>query len=618
VTDFPDDNSTTEMPPFDPVFSPAVAASEIGCLGKYRVLSRLGSGGMGAVYLGFDPLLQRKVALKVMLPRFAASASARERFLREARAVANVRSDHVVTIHDIGEEAGNPFFAMEFLQGRSLDDWLRSEGRPDIAQALRVVREVATGLAAAHAQGLVHRDIKPGNLWLEDPTRRVKILDFGLAKVPNPGTEADAEITKVGQTLGTPAYMSPEQARGGAIDHRTDLFSLGSVLYQLLTGRLPFPGATQFEILTRLAVDDPTPVRELNPAVHPRLAGFVHRLLEKDPADRPASATEVVTTLRAFDAPFRPPDPPTPPAVSTVPVVTRRPAEKVAAPPRGVAMPYSAQISRVNPACVLLLIDQSKSMAKPFPGAGQSKAEAVADAVNRLIQNLVLRSAKADGVRDYFRVGVIGYGKSIRAGLGGTLPADVLVPISQVSDHPLRVEARTKKIPDGAGGVIEQTVKFPVWFEPTADGNTPMCAAFVDAALTIKVFIEKFPNAFPPIVLNLTDGEPSDGNPQENARMIRTRSTSDGNVLLFNLLLSSEPLQPRHFPENESYFADTDNLSKLLFRMSSELPPPLWNAARAEGFDVQPNARGVVINADPTALVRFLDIGTRVNPVAGR
>ena len=610
------DNSTTEMPPSDPVFSPAAAASEVGCLGKYRVLRRLGRGGMGAVYLGFDPLLHRQVALKVMLPRFAAHAPSRERFFREARAVANVRSDHVVTIHDIGEEAGNPFFAMEYLRGQSLDDWLRTGGTPAVAEAVRVAREIAAGLAAAHGRGLVHRDIKPGNVWLEEPARRVKILDFGLAKA-SAATTPEAEITRSGQALGTPAYMSPEQARGDPVDHRTDLFSLGVVLYQLLTGRLPFPGATAFEVLTRLAVHEPAPVRELNPAVPPRLAALVHRLLAKDPAGRPASADEVIRALAATDAPPQPPGPPTPPAASTVPDLRPRPADRMPAPSRGVPMPYSAQISRVNPACVLLLIDQSKSMGKPFPGTpGQSKAEAVADAVNRLIQNLVLRSAKADGVRDYFRVGVIGYGKGIRAGLGGTLPADVLVPISQVSDHPLRVEARTKKIPDGAGGVIEQTVKFPVWFEPTADGNTPMCAALVDAALTIKVFIEQFPNAFPPIVLNLTDGEPSDGNPQENARGIRARSTSDGNVLLFNLLLSSAPLPAKHFPENESGF--TDNLSKLLFRMSSELPPPLFNAAKAEGFDVQPGARGVVINADPTALVRFLDIGTRVNPVAGR
>jgi hypothetical protein len=276
-------------------------------------------------------------------------------------------------------------------------------------------------------------------------------------------------------------------------------------------------------------------------------------------------------------------------------------------------MPYSAQISRTNPACLLFLIDQSGSMAEPFPGSTpQSKAATVADAINRLLQNVVLRSAKADGVRDYFRVGVIGYGKEIKAGLGGKLPFDVLIPISRVGDFPLRVETRTKLGLDGAGGIIEQKIKFPVWFDAESSGKTPMCEAMAAAGLAIKDFVQKYPDAFPPIVLNLTDGIPSDGNPQENAKMIRSLATSDGDVLLFNLLISSKPIDADYFPATEDGFAN--NFSKLLFRMSSELPPKMWEAAKAEGHDVKPNARGVVINADPTAIVRFLDIGTRITP----
>jgi len=276
-------------------------------------------------------------------------------------------------------------------------------------------------------------------------------------------------------------------------------------------------------------------------------------------------------------------------------------------------MPYSAPISRSNPACILFLIDQSKSMEEPiFAGQGQTKAGMVADAINRLLQNVVLRSAKADGVRDYFRVGVIGYGNGIKAGLGGTVPFNVLIPVSQVGDHPLRVETRTKLVPDGVGGVIEQKVKFPVWFDAEATGQTPMCEAMAAAGLAVKGFAEEFPNAYPPIVLNLTDGMPSDGDPRENARLIRAVETSDGFALLFNLLISKKPVAPDYFPASEQKFTDT--CSRLLFRMSSELPLKLWEAARAEGHDVKPQARGVVINADPTAVVRFLDIGTRVTP----
>ena len=275
---------------------------------------------------------------------------------------------------------------------------------------------------------------------------------------------------------------------------------------------------------------------------------------------------------------------------------------------------YSAQITRANPACLMLLIDQSGSMKESFAGGlGQTKAVVVADAVNRLLQNVVLRSAKADGVRDYFRVGVIGYGKEIKAGLGGSIPFDILIPISRLGAHPLRVETRSKLVPNGVGGLVTHPIRFPVWFDPETGGKTPMCEALATAGLAVKGFIEEFPDAYPPIVMNLTDGIPSDGNPQENARKIRNLSTSDGPVLLFNLLISSKPVPAEYFPASEEMFAD--NFSKLLFRMSSELPPAMWQAAKSEGHAVKPGARGVVINADPTAIVRFLDIGTRITNI---
>jgi hypothetical protein len=279
-------------------------------------------------------------------------------------------------------------------------------------------------------------------------------------------------------------------------------------------------------------------------------------------------------------------------------------------------MPYNAQISRTNPACILLLVDQSKSMADPIAGAaGQSKAVVVADAVNRLIQNLVLRSAKAGGVRDYFHVGLIGYGREVRSGLGGNILSRPLVPISQLSDTPLRIESRTRLTPDGAGGVIEKTIKFPVWYEPQAGGPTPMCSAFDVAAETVRVFTETYPAAFPPVVLNLTDGEPTDGDPAGKAWLIRMIEPNDGNALLFNILLTAAPIPPTYFPANEDQLVD--EYARALFKMSSVLPPKLFEAARAEGFAIKDGARGVVINADPTALVRFLDIGTRVSPPGG-
>jgi hypothetical protein len=251
------------------------------------------------------------VALKVLHPRLAPGARARRRFLREARAMAAVEHDHVVPVHEVGEDRGVPFLAMPLLRGETLAERLARAAaagpaaRLTPAEVLRVGREIAEGLAAAHARGLVHRDIKPGNIWLEtrgEPGAsatgaRVKILDFGLAR---PG-EGAAPLTETGALVGTPAYMAPEQARGEHVDERSDLFSLGCVLYQLCTGRPPFAGGNPLAVLSALATQAPQPVRDLNAAVPPPLAELVMQLLAKDPAGRPASAREVADRLAVVE-----------------------------------------------------------------------------------------------------------------------------------------------------------------------------------------------------------------------------------------------------------------------------------------------------------------------------
>jgi serine/threonine protein kinase len=278
-----------------PQFAPPEAPEELGRLGKYRILKELGRGGMGAVYLAFDERLQRRVALKVMLPKDA-SPTAKDRFLREARAAAQLSSDHVVSIFEADEIDGVTYIAQQFLQGAPLDEYLKKKGTPTLPQAVRIARETALGLAAAHKLGLVHRDIKPGNVWLEAPGGRVKVLDFGLAKP----LDAAVELTRQGQILGTPAYMSPEQARAEAVDHRADLFSLGCMMYRLVTGRLPFDRPTVVAVLTAIATEEPTPVRELNPDVPGPLAELIHQLLAKTADARPPSADAVVARLRAL------------------------------------------------------------------------------------------------------------------------------------------------------------------------------------------------------------------------------------------------------------------------------------------------------------------------------
>jgi hypothetical protein len=268
-------------------------------IGAYRLLGLLGRGGMGVVYRAHDPQLDRDVAVKVLLPALAADPEARGRFLREGRAAAALTHDNIVAIHQVGESDGAPFLVMELLAGASLQDWLQRGRKASLPQVLRIGRDVARGLAAAHAAGVVHRDVKPGNLWLEKTQAgglRVKILDFGLAR-PLDGTAA---VTRDGSVVGTPHYLAPEQAAGRRLDGRADLFSLGCVLYELCTGRLPFPGDGLFEAFVALATATPPSVRGLNPDVPPALDGLILRLLDRDPAGRPATAAAVEVELRAI------------------------------------------------------------------------------------------------------------------------------------------------------------------------------------------------------------------------------------------------------------------------------------------------------------------------------
>lgn len=269
----------------------------MGALGPYRILSLLGKGGMGAVYQAVDSRLGRHVALKVMLPAFAANEAARERFLREARTTARIAHDHVVTVYEADVHGGIPYIVMPLLKGCTVDKSLQT-GIPPVSEVLRIGREAALGLDAAHQVGLVHRDVKPANLWLEENTGRVKVLDFGLAKP----VDEEVELTRNGAIVGTPAFMSPEQARGEKVDHRTDLFSLGAVLYRLGAGKLPFDGPSAMAVLMALGTMEPKPIRECNPVVPASLAELIRQLLAKDPSGRPASAGEVAKRLREIEA----------------------------------------------------------------------------------------------------------------------------------------------------------------------------------------------------------------------------------------------------------------------------------------------------------------------------
>ena len=274
------------------VLDPPTDPSSIGSLGPYQILEVIGRGGMGLVLKGSDPVLRRIVAIKVLAPELSYLGSARLRFAREARAAASVAHDHVVAIHAVDSAKGIPYLVMQYVAGKSLEQRIRDGGPLAIPEILRIAMQTASGLAAAHAQGLVHRDIKPANILLENGIERVKITDFGLARAAD-----DASLSQSGVAAGTPHFMSPEQARCEAIDHRADLFGLGGVMYAMCTGHPPFRGGTALAVLRGVCDDSPRPIRANRPEVPAWLEGIIARLLAKDPGARFQTAAEVATLL---------------------------------------------------------------------------------------------------------------------------------------------------------------------------------------------------------------------------------------------------------------------------------------------------------------------------------
>ncbi len=274
------------------LLAPSQKPDCLGTLGSYEVREFIGRGGMGIVLKALDPVLNRIVAIKALAPELAAQPASRLRFTREARAAAAISHPHVVTIHAVDEASTPPFLVMECVVGRSLQQKIDQTGALKLKEILRIGTQIAEGLAAAHKHGLVHRDIKPANILLENGVERVKITDFGLARSVD-----DLTLTRTGEVSGTPQFMSPEQALGQRVDHRSDLFSLGSVLYAMCTGRPPFRGDNVAIVVKKICDETPRPIDEINPEIPAWLVTTVDHLLAKDPADRFQTATEVAEVL---------------------------------------------------------------------------------------------------------------------------------------------------------------------------------------------------------------------------------------------------------------------------------------------------------------------------------
>jgi hypothetical protein len=284
-------------------------------------------------------------------------------------------------------------------------------------------------------------------------------------------------------------------------------------------------------------------------------------------------------------------------------------------------MSYSAEITRANPTAFVFVIDQSGSMADAMPGSDppRKKCDAVADIVNNLIRNLSLRCAREDGVRDYFYVGVIGYGSTIGSAYCGSLTGQELVPLSVLAKSPAKIEERTKKTDDGAGGLIQQNVKFPIWFEPKSEGGTPMCHALGLAKTWVQTWVNLHPESFPPTVIHITDGESTDSpDPAEANRMVgevmgdlTSIASIDGNALLLNVHVSSKSsVKPITFPQDDSNLPD--EYSKMLFSGASNLTESMVKFANeAHGLGINTGAKAFTLNSDLGIVIQALDIGTR-------
>lgn len=294
-TDFPATMAESAVCRSDLSFlAPVDDPAYVGRMGGYLVSGLLGRGGMGIVLKAVDSALNRNVAIKVLDPTLADLGAARQRFAREARAMAAISHEHVIPIFAVDEQQGVPFFAMEYVAGGTLEARLRKQGTLNVLSIVRISLQTARALAAAHDSGLVHRDIKPGNILLDQGTDRVRVADFGLARVSN-----DVSFTRSGIIAGTPQFMSPEQVRGEACDARSDLFSLGSMMYAMCTGHAPFRAETVYGAMHRIVHDAPRPIREQNAEVPEWLAGFVQRLLEKERERRFTNAHAVAEILEA-------------------------------------------------------------------------------------------------------------------------------------------------------------------------------------------------------------------------------------------------------------------------------------------------------------------------------
>jgi serine/threonine protein kinase len=513
--------------------------------GKYELVGTVGQGGMADVYLARDLVLKRQVALKLISANLARSPSAVVRFENEARLLASLDHEHIVTIFDFGQINNRPFLAMQFLEGHTLSDDIRQRGPWDIPRAAQLLSEIAAALDYAHGRGLLHRDVKPANIMVS-PAGKATLTDFGIAKAL-----AGAGMTE--GLVGTARYMSPEQIQGTVVGPSSDIYSLGVLAFEVLSGRVPFEAEATISLINKVVNDEPPRLATIQSTIPDAISDVVQRALSKQPAMRHATAREFADAFAQ---------------AAEQAVTTRLTQERAVGVPRWSAPgessydDYSVAATRLTPALIIYLLDLSGSMSQSL--GDRTRVEIVRDALRATLRQMVYRSTKGRIVSPRYRVAVLGYSDRVYDLVGGVKAVDQLAAQSFNPElNPLR--------------------------------TTDTARAFAEAAKILEAELPGLQRSPAPIVCHLTDGEFTGADPEPIAERIKHLRVADGHVLVENIFVS-DAVVPRPIgdvgkwggigPETRLSNAYAEKLR----RMSSVLPESYRSALTEFGFHLNPGA----------------------------
>ena len=547
--------------------------------GRYKILKTIKQGGFGIVYLVEDIQDSKRLVIK---EQFFINHSIRNRnggvsnkkvkkgdvsfdklrddVKRELENLKKINHRNIVKAYDFFEENNTIYSVMEYIDGIDLEEYLENNLLNE-DEVMDLLEQIICGLKEIHKSQIVHRDIKPSNI-MRDKDGIYRIIDFTTSKVYS------NRITTV-TGIRTQIYCPPELEKSKAIiGNFSDIYSIGIILIRVfcnknipnLTDRLM---SNEDDIFQQFIVD-------LD--ISEKLRDVIVKMTHLDPPKRFQRLEEIEDIL------FK----------------------------KGKKMPYSEKMSSSNPGCIIIMIDQSYSMEDPYGSSGEKKKDLASLAVNRVINEIVEASSDGESIKDRCFIAVIGYGKKDTG-------VDLLLGdlISVIAENPIRVESIKKKISDGAGGLVEIDEDFPVWVESVAEWGTPMDLAFARAYQLAEDWCQEKPDSFPPLVINISDGEPNDmSRARVEAEKLINLSNNDGKVLLLNAHIADGLKDAIKLPSDGSIL--NDKLAKFLFDISSELPDILVSEAQKAGFNAIDGAKGMVYNADAEVLIRLLNFGSSV------